>query len=135
MAAVTESDKWAGRALRARREKRGFKQDELAELAGIDRGRYNALENGRQRISPTYAERLAPHLGIKDPRRLLPPKDQQQQVRDDPLSRLEALEGEVARLREERERVLQEVVARLAALEANQVQQAQRSVLRSTKKK
>lgn len=96
---VTEGDKWAAQQLRARREKKKLTQERLADLAEIDRSAYNALENGRRKITPTYAERLAPYLGLSDHRTLLPPADQPKQP-DDPLSRLAELEAEVAWLRE-----------------------------------
>jgi transcriptional regulator with XRE-family HTH domain len=67
---VTPADVWAGARLAALRGE--LTQQQLADLAKIDRSRYNALEKGRQRITPTYAKRLAPHLGV-DPDELLPP--------------------------------------------------------------
>lgn len=96
--AVTEADRWAGQELAARRAKRRLTQEKLGELAGLDRPTIVKLENGGRRISLYYAERLAPHLGLKDPRRLLPPAAQ---PADDgnPLARLAKLEGEVADLR------------------------------------
>ena len=96
---ATEGNLWAGQQLRAHRVKKKLSQDALAELAGIDRPVYNALENGRRKITPTYAERLAPHLGLKDPRRLLPPQEQPREPQS-PLSRLAELEAKVALLDE-----------------------------------
>lgn len=97
--AVTEADLWAGQELAARRNKKNLTQEELAAKAGIDRSRLVGLENGRQRISPYYAEKLAPHLGVKDHRKLLPPQEQPQEP-ENPLTRLAAAEAEVAFLEE-----------------------------------
>lgn len=88
---------WAGQQLAAKRTKKKLSQAQLAELAGIDRSIYNALENGRRRITVTYAERLAPHLGIRDHRKLLPPEAQPPNPAS-PLRRLEELEARVALL-------------------------------------
>lgn len=93
--AVNETDAWAGRELAARRAKKDLTQEELAAKAGIDRSRLVGLENGRQRISPYYAEKLAPHLGLKDHRKLLPPREQPDEP-ENPLARLAKLEGSVA---------------------------------------
>lgn len=110
---VTDSDRWAAQELRARREKKKLTQERLADLAEIDRSAYNALENGRRKITPTYATRLAPHLGLTDPRKLLPPEEQPQTA-DNPLSRLGELAATVDRL----ETTLDAVLSRLEALEA-----------------
>lgn len=124
--AVTEADQWAGATLAALRKKAGLTQDKLAELARIERSAYNALENGRRRITPTYAERIAPHIDLEDPTELLPrPAEVSPGSGVSPLDRLAELEGEVARLRAERDFVLREVVARLAAVEAAQGQLGQ----------
>ena len=71
-AKVTAANAWAGAELAARRAKAGLTQEKLAALAGIDRPRLNGLEKGRTKITLTYAERLAPHLGLRSPRVLLP---------------------------------------------------------------
>lgn len=97
--AVTEADQWAGQELAARRAKKKLTQEELAAKAGIDRSRLVGLENGRQRISPYYAEKLAPHLGLKDYRKLLPPQEQPREP-ENPLVRLARVEKELADLRE-----------------------------------
>lgn len=122
----TAEDTWAGQALRARREQHKLTQKLLAELAGIDRSRYIALERGRQRITLTYAERIAPHLGLTSPEPLLPPPAATVPA-ENPLDRLAALEAEVERLRERQLTFGEGVLERLAALEASQAQAAQQS--------
>jgi transcriptional regulator with XRE-family HTH domain len=97
--AGSEANLWAGEVLAGRRAKARLTQEELADRAGIDRSVYNALEKGRRKITPTYAERLAPHLKLKDPRRLLPPQDQPDEP-DNPLTRLAAAEDDIAFLQE-----------------------------------
>lgn len=124
--AVKETDAWAGQELAARRTEKNLTQEELAAKAGIDRSRLVGLENGRQRISPYYAEKLAPHLGIKDHRKLLPPPEQSDDP-ENPLARLARLEARVARDREAQLTFAEGVLARLAALEAGQVHEAQQS--------
>lgn len=120
--AATETDVWAGRELAAIRGKKQLTQEQVAELTGLDRATIVKLESGDRKISPYYAEKLAPHLGVKDPRILLPPQEQPAGPTN-PLSRLAALEDEVERLRAERDFALREVVARLAALEVAPAQQ------------
>lgn len=131
--AATDADKWAGQELAARRNKKKLTQEKLGQLAGLDRPTIVKLESGDRRISPYYAEKLAAHLGLKDPRRLLPPQEQPDEPQN-PIARLEALEAEVAELRATRDFALREVVARLAALEANPAQQEQQSGRQSNRK-
>jgi transcriptional regulator with XRE-family HTH domain len=128
--AVTEAGKWAGQELAARREKKKLTQQQLADLAGLDRSTIVKLESGDRRISMHYAEKLAPHLGVK-PEKLPPPQEQKPDA-SNPLVRLAKLEAEVAQLRTERDSALQAVVARLAALEAAPARKEQQSNPRSS---
>lgn len=130
--AAKETDVWAGLELAAKRKAAGLTQAKLAELTNTDRATIIKLEKGTRPITDTYARRLAPHIGVKDFRTLLPPQEQPQ-APENPLARLEALEGEVATLRVERDFALREVVARLAALEAAQAKPAQQSDQRSNR--
>lgn len=104
--------KWAGLALKALREKHALSQKKLAELAGIDRSRLIALEKGNVRISPHYAELLAPHLKVKNARKLEPPPPAPQDS-DGPIARLEAVEAALNKLGP----YVDDLAARVAALE------------------
>jgi transcriptional regulator with XRE-family HTH domain len=95
-----ETDVWAGKALAARRAKKSLTQGELGAKAGLARETVVKLETGERRISPYYAEKLAPHVGLKDHRKLLPPQDQPAEDDEDPLTRLAAAEAEIAFLQE-----------------------------------
>lgn len=93
-------------------------QNEVADKARIDRSVYNQLErNGAGRkLSPTYAERLAPVLG-----------EQVWQLVEEEEARREGLEAEVVTLRKDFEEFVQAVTARLADLEDGQGREAQPS--------
>lgn len=117
---VTAANAWAGATLAAHRKRANLTQNRLAELAGIERSAYIALEKGRRKITLTYAERIAPHIKVAKPEELLPRQAaaEPQSPEENPVDRLAALVDEVARLREEQLTFAEEVVARLAALEA-----------------
>ncbi len=51
---------WEAERLRTFLARSGLTQNELADRAGIDRPRVNAILNGRVTLSPYYAEKLAP---------------------------------------------------------------------------
>jgi len=118
-AKVTPENEWAGANLRAFRAKKRLTQEELADAARIDRSAYVNLEAGRRKITMTYAERLAPELGIADPVELLPPPAPEEPM-DSPLDRLRELEEKVEERQRQGDVFAQEVIARLAALEAAQ---------------
>lgn len=87
-------------------------QGRLAELAGIERSRLNGLLRANSRITLTYAERLAPHLGVKKPERLLPPERVKKTPRS-PLALLEELATTVDRQQGE----IEELQRRVETLE------------------
>lgn len=69
-----DEETWEAATLKSLRIAKGLTQEKLADLAKINRSRYNALERSRQAMTRYYAERIAPHLGVK-PEGLLPPQD------------------------------------------------------------
>lgn len=87
-------------------------QERLGKLAGIDRSRLNGLLRAKHAITPTYAERLAPHLGVL-PESLLPPAEQSQEVPESPLVLLRKLGATV----EAQQRQLDEIQERVEILE------------------
>lgn len=112
-----ETNLWAGQQLAAYRAKAGLTQETLAERSGIRRDVYSGLENGRRTITATYADRLAPCLGLTDPLVLLPPEDQPRHP-DSPLDRLEGIEAELAKLERSRARGTHVIWQKLAEIEA-----------------
>lgn len=56
--------KWFGRRLREIRHQRNLSQEELAELAGIDRTYVGGVERGERNLSVLNVKRLADALGI-----------------------------------------------------------------------
>lgn len=87
-------------------------QIRLAELAHIERSRLNGLLRAKTRITPTYAERLAPHLGVKNPETLLPP-EQMKKAAKSPL----VLLGELATTVERQQGEIEELQQRVETLE------------------
>lgn len=65
-------------------------QNRLADLSGIDRSRVNGMLRAKAKITLTYAERMAPHLGVKRPETMLPPEEMKETPKA-PLALLEAL--------------------------------------------
>jgi len=49
--------------IKERRLARGLTQQEAADRAGISRGEWNQIENGKRGVGPVNAERLADVLG------------------------------------------------------------------------
>lgn len=109
---MTPRDVWAGARLAALRKARSLSQRELAELADIDRSRYNALERGREPITLTYAERLAPVFKVT-PDSLLPPAGDPEVGPPDPLALLQELSETTG----EHQAILDAFASRLEALE------------------
>lgn len=56
--------KWFGGRLRATRHKKGLSQEELAELAGLDRTYVGGVERGERNISLLNVKRISGALGI-----------------------------------------------------------------------
>lgn len=56
--------KWFGGRLREIRHKKGFSQEELAELAGIDRTYVGGVERGERNLSLLNVKRISDALGI-----------------------------------------------------------------------
>lgn len=50
--------------LRELREVAGLNQTELARMAGTSQPQINRLESGERELTPTWAKRLAPYLGV-----------------------------------------------------------------------
>lgn len=73
------------------RKQAGKTQQQVADATGIDRSVVNALEKGRRAITSTYADRIAPVLGVTSAD-LLPPAEARGEDPDDPLVRLARLE-------------------------------------------
>jgi transcriptional regulator with XRE-family HTH domain len=53
-----------GQRLRAARHARGFSQEALAELAGLDRTYISSCENGRRNVSLLNLDKLARALNV-----------------------------------------------------------------------
>ena len=117
-AKVTPENEWAGAQLRARREKLGLTQAQVAEAAGINRELYVNIEAGRRKVTMTYAERLAGPLKARNPKALLPPPPPATEVVGGPLDRLAELEAALADRQHSGDAFAQEVVERLARIEA-----------------
>ncbi len=56
--------KWFGSRLREIRHKKGLSQEELAELAGIDRTYVGGVERGERNLSILSVKRFSDALGI-----------------------------------------------------------------------
>lgn len=56
--------KWFGGRLRDIRRKRGLSQEELAELAGVDRTYVGGVERGERNLSVLNVKKLSDALGI-----------------------------------------------------------------------
>lgn len=56
--------KWFGGRLREIRRQKGLSQEELAELAGIDRTYVGGVERGERNLSVLNVKRLSDALGI-----------------------------------------------------------------------
>lgn len=103
---------WQAATLKTARLAAGLTQAKLAQLAHIDRSRYNALENGRHPLSVEYAERIAPHVS-RAVTELLPPTTADPA---DPLDPLVLLQG-LATAVEGSQRLIADLQARVEALE------------------
>ncbi|MFQ4138026.1 helix-turn-helix domain-containing protein [Nodosilinea sp. PGN35] len=56
--------RWFGSRLREIRHKKGLSQEELAELAGIDRTYVGGVERGERNLSLLNVKRISDALGI-----------------------------------------------------------------------
>ena len=53
-----------GQSIKEAREKRGYSQDELAEIMEVNRSTISKIENGKFAISIDYLARFSWHLGF-----------------------------------------------------------------------
>jgi transcriptional regulator with XRE-family HTH domain len=60
-----EIQKRLGKRIRALRRKRGWTQDEFADLSGLHRAQVGAFENGRMNITLSSLHLVAQTLGVR----------------------------------------------------------------------
>ncbi len=54
-----------GRKIRAHREKRGLSQEEMADLAGLDRAYYGGIERGERNVASVNLVKIASALKLE----------------------------------------------------------------------
>lgn len=104
---------WAAARLKALLAEAGMSQETLADQVGIRRETIVKLANANRAMTPYYAEKIAPTLGVK-PEDLLEPDAPE--APPDPLHRLEAVEEGLNKLGPELMN-LNDLAARVQALE------------------
>ena len=62
---IRENREAIGKQIRAFREKKGFSQDELAEIMGVNRSTISKVETGKFAITIDYLVRFAWHLDFE----------------------------------------------------------------------
>lgn len=62
---IQENREVIGKQIRAFREKRGFSQDELAEIMDVNRSTISKVETGKFAITVDYLVRFAWHLDFE----------------------------------------------------------------------
>ncbi len=62
---VSEYRETIGKTIREFREKKGYNQDDLAEIMNVDRSTISKIENGKFAISIDYLAKFSQHLDFE----------------------------------------------------------------------